>query len=118
MSGPIEQAEQRLAWQRARAVSRRPELRRFTVPWLLDGPGWTLLRLGVDIVMLVLAMLSAVLGAHAAHVPAVDRGLLIAFPILCVFLLWVRGMYRRRLRIIIAEGVVPLVGAVSIAAMA
>jgi exopolysaccharide biosynthesis polyprenyl glycosylphosphotransferase len=67
--------------------------------------------------MLLLAVTAAVVGAHAAGVPAQMEPELLLFPPLALLLLYVRGMYRPRLRILILDGVGTTLSAVSIAAM-
>jgi len=92
---------------------------RVDAAWVLDGPGFTWLRLTVDALMLAAALLAGILGARAAHVEVHGRGVLLSvFPLLTIFLLQRRGLYSRRLRIVILEGIRPLVGSISIAAMA
>jgi exopolysaccharide biosynthesis polyprenyl glycosylphosphotransferase len=86
--------------------------------WLLDGPGWGLLRPALDFVLLCLAVTLTLGGAHATlHVEGV-RAPLLALPPLVMGLLYLRGLYRTRLRALVLDGVVPVVSAVSVAAMA
>jgi len=86
--------------------------------WLLDGPGWSMLRPTVDFVLLCVAVLLVLGGVHAAlHAPAV-RAPLVALPPLVMLLFYLRGLYRTRLRALVLDGVVPVVSAVSVAAMA
>lgn len=86
--------------------------------WALEGPGWSLLRPLVDFVLVCLAVIIA-LGGMEATVHAPDlRAPLLAMPVLVVALLYVRGLYRTRLRALVLDGVVPVLSAVSIAAMA
>jgi exopolysaccharide biosynthesis polyprenyl glycosylphosphotransferase len=85
--------------------------------WLLDGPGWGVLRPAVDFVLLCMAVVFALGGVHGvSHVPAV-RAPLLAMPLLVVILLYLRGLYRTRLRALVLDGVVPVLSAVSVAAM-
>jgi exopolysaccharide biosynthesis polyprenyl glycosylphosphotransferase len=85
--------------------------------WLLEGPGWNALRPGVDLLVLCLASLPALGGLHGAfHVSAMQAPLL-ALPPLVVALFYARGLYRTRLREMLLDGIVPLVGGVSVAAM-
>jgi exopolysaccharide biosynthesis polyprenyl glycosylphosphotransferase len=85
---------------------------------LLEEPGWSVLRPSVDFVLLCLATVLALGGARAAlHAPAVRLPLL-ALPLLTMLLLYLRGLYRTRLRALVLDGVVPVVSAVSVAAMA
>ncbi|MGI8511272.1 MAG: exopolysaccharide biosynthesis polyprenyl glycosylphosphotransferase [Solirubrobacteraceae bacterium] len=89
----------------------------FSAQRLLDGTGFNVLRFIVDAVMLSLSVVAAILGAHAANVPVEVPGVLALFPPLALFMLYLRGMYRTRLRTVILDGVAPVIGAISIAAM-
>jgi exopolysaccharide biosynthesis polyprenyl glycosylphosphotransferase len=85
---------------------------------LLEEPGWGILRPAVDFVLLVLAVVAALGGLHATlHISAV-RAPLLALPPLTMLLLYLRGLYRTRLRALILDGLAPVVSAVSVAAMA
>jgi FlaA1/EpsC-like NDP-sugar epimerase len=85
--------------------------------WLLDGPGWGVLRPMSDFVLLCVAMVLALGGMHGVlHVSAV-RAPLLVMPPLVMLLLYIRGLYRTRLRALILDGVAPVVSAVSVAAM-
>jgi exopolysaccharide biosynthesis polyprenyl glycosylphosphotransferase len=85
--------------------------------WLLEGPGWDLLRPAVDFVLLCVAVVFAVGGWQASlHVSALQAPLL-AMPALVMLLLYLRGLYRTRLRALVLDGVVPVMSAVSVAAM-
>jgi exopolysaccharide biosynthesis polyprenyl glycosylphosphotransferase len=69
-------------------------------------------------VLLCLAVIVALGGMSATlHVSAVQAPLL-ALPPLAMLLLFLRGLYRTRLRALVLDGVVPIVSAVSVAAMA
>ena len=85
--------------------------------WLLEGPGWSVLRPAVDFVLLCSAVVLALGGMSAAlHAPAVRAPLLLLPPLVMV-LLYLRGLYRTRLRALVLDGVAPVVSAVSVAAM-
>jgi exopolysaccharide biosynthesis polyprenyl glycosylphosphotransferase len=85
--------------------------------WLLEGSGWSLLRPTVDFVLLCLAVVLALGGVGGTlHVSAVSAPLLL-LPPLVMLLLYLRGLYRTRLRALILDGVAPVVSAVSVAAM-
>jgi FlaA1/EpsC-like NDP-sugar epimerase len=99
------------------ATARPLPRRRAIAERLLDGPGFNRLRFVVDTVMLLLAVVAAVAGAHAAHVHIPSPAILAVFPPLTLALLALRGMYRTRMRILILDGIAPVVGAISIAAM-
>lgn len=80
--------------------------------WLLDGRGWPLLRPVVDVIALVIALL-AVLHWPGERVAMTASFAL--FPLVVMVMLGLRGMYARRLRISILDGITPLVSAVSLA---
>jgi exopolysaccharide biosynthesis polyprenyl glycosylphosphotransferase len=85
--------------------------------WLLEGPGWDVLRPSADFVLLSVAVILALGGWQATlHVPAMQAPLL-AMPPLVLLLLYLRGLYRTRLRALVLDGVVPVMSAVSVAAM-
>jgi exopolysaccharide biosynthesis polyprenyl glycosylphosphotransferase len=85
--------------------------------WLLEGPGWNVLRPTVDFVLLYAAVIVALGGVGATlEAPAVRAPLLLLPPLVMV-LLYVRGLYRTRLRALVLDGVAPVVSAVSVAAM-
>lgn len=86
--------------------------------WVLEGPGWSVLRPAVDFMLICVALVAALGGVHATlHVSAVEAPLL-ALPPIVMALLYMRGLYRTRLRALVLDGVVPVLGAVSVAAMA
>lgn len=81
---------------------------------LLEGPGWTVIRPAVDFVMLCLAIVLALEGLSVTSV----RAPLLLLPPLVMVLLFLRGLYRTRMRALLLDGVVPVLSAVSVAAMA
>ncbi len=86
--------------------------------WALEGAGWRMLRPAVDLVLLCAAVVVALGGMHATlYVPPAQAPLL-ALPLLVMLLLYLRGLYRTRLRALVLDGVVPVISAVSIATMA
>jgi len=86
--------------------------------WLLEGAGWNLLRPAVDFLLLCVAVLGALGGAErAVHVTSLSAPLL-ALPPLVLLLFYLRGLYRTRMRALVLDGVVPVLSAVSVAAMA
>lgn len=86
--------------------------------WLLEEPGWSVVRPVVDCVLLCVAVVTALGGYDAlGQLPARETPLL-ALPALTMLMLYVRGLYRTRLRALILDGLVPVLSAVSIAAMA
>ncbi len=81
---------------------------------LLEDPGWSVLRACSDFVLLCAAVLIAVGGLP---VSAHDAPLL-GVPLTVILLLYLRGLYRTRLRALILDGLIPLLSAVSVATMA
>jgi exopolysaccharide biosynthesis polyprenyl glycosylphosphotransferase len=86
--------------------------------WLLEGSGWVVLRPAVDFVGQCVAVLVALGGVHAAINAPDMREPLLALPPLVMVFLYLRGLYRTRLRALVLDGVVPVISAVSVAAMA
>src|SRR3954471_2060339 len=66
---------------------------------ILAGRGWTVTAVAADTIMLVLAVVAALIGAHAAHVNAAAPELAWAFPPLVVALLAIRGLYRPKIAV-------------------
>lgn len=86
--------------------------------WLLEGSGWSALRPTVDFVLICAAVVAAFGGVHATLHPSAKAAPLLAMPVLVLVLLYLRGLYRTRLRALILDSVIPILSAVSIAAMA
>jgi exopolysaccharide biosynthesis polyprenyl glycosylphosphotransferase len=96
----------------------RPETFHGPLQWALEGSGWALVRPAVDFVLLCAAVVLALGGVQAAlHVDSVAAPLL-ALPALVVVLFYLRGLYRTRLRALVLDGLVPVISAVSVGAMA
>jgi exopolysaccharide biosynthesis polyprenyl glycosylphosphotransferase len=89
---------------------RRPSL----LSRLLDSRA---LRPALDVVALAVA-LAITLRWPEEPVPLREGWPLFLFPPLVMLLLLIRGMYERRLRPTVLDGVVPIIGSISIAAMA
>jgi exopolysaccharide biosynthesis polyprenyl glycosylphosphotransferase len=86
--------------------------------WALEGPGWDVVRPAVDLVLLYVAVVIALGGLHdSLHAPA-DTAPLLALPPAVMLLLYLRGLYRTRLRALLLDGVAPIISAVSIGTMA
>ena len=85
--------------------------------WALEGPGWDFLRPAVDFVLLCLATVLALGGVQAVLDVPPDRAPLLVLPGLTMLLLYLRGLYRTRLRALVLDGVVPILSAVSVATM-
>jgi exopolysaccharide biosynthesis polyprenyl glycosylphosphotransferase len=112
---PVERANPKLELARQERARRRPRL---SAEWLLDGLGFAWLRFVVDLIMLVLAVVAAIVGANAAKVSLDGEMALYAFPLLVVALLYVRGMYKQQLVISILDSIAPVASSISVAAMA
>src|SRR5271165_665123 len=96
----------------------RPGSFRGPLQWALEGTGWTILRQTVDFTFLCAAVVLAQGGVHAVlNTPAL-RAPLLAMPLLVMLLFHLRGLYRTRLRALVLDGIVPVVSAVSVGAMA
>jgi exopolysaccharide biosynthesis polyprenyl glycosylphosphotransferase len=79
--------------------------------FLLEGPGWTALHVATDLLAAVIAV-SLVSPLYPAGRPAI-----LAFPVVVIALLALRGIYRPRVRLTFLDAAGPLLGAVSVAAM-
>lgn len=86
--------------------------------WLLEGAGWQLLRPAVDLLLMYLGVVIAFGGLYATVHPSAANLPLLLLPPVASTLLFLRGLYRTRLRALILDGVVPVLSAVSVAAMA
>jgi exopolysaccharide biosynthesis polyprenyl glycosylphosphotransferase len=86
--------------------------------WLLDGPGWGVLRPTTDFLLLCAALVLALGGVHATLNASAVRAPLLALPALVMLLLYLRGLYRTRMRSLVLDGVAPVVSAVSVGTMA
>ena len=96
-----------------------PESRRVRLAQLLlQGSGWTALRLGFDSVLLLLAVGAAMLGAPAAQLGADGDALLWLFPPLVLAIFGLRGMYRGELQVRIVDGLGIVAAATSLVAAA
>ena len=86
--------------------------------WALEGRGWGLVRPAVDFLMLALAVVIALGGVESTLHVSATRAPLLALPPLVLLLFYLRGLYRTRLRALILDGVVPVLSAISVGAMA
>jgi exopolysaccharide biosynthesis polyprenyl glycosylphosphotransferase len=86
--------------------------------WALEGRGWAVVRPSVDFVMLAIAVIVALGGLSRTLQVSALRAPLLALPPLVLLLFYLRGLYRTRLRAVVLDGVVPVLSAVSVAAMA
>jgi exopolysaccharide biosynthesis polyprenyl glycosylphosphotransferase len=85
--------------------------------WVLEGPGWRVLRPAVDLVLLFSAVVIAQGGLHATLHASAYRAPISALPLIVMLLFYLRGLYRTRLRALVLDGVVPVLSAVSVGAM-
>jgi len=85
--------------------------------WLLDGPARSVLRVAVDFVLVCAAVTVALGGVQGVLHVSPDSAPLLAMPPLVMLLFYLRGLYRTRLRALILDGLVPVISAVSVAAM-
>jgi len=86
--------------------------------WLLEGAGWSVLRPACDLLLMYLGVVVALGGLDSTFdVPSLQAPLL-ALPPVALLLLYLRGLYRSRLRALLLDGVVPVISAVSVGAVA
>jgi exopolysaccharide biosynthesis polyprenyl glycosylphosphotransferase len=85
---------------------------------LLEEPGWSVLRPVTDFVLLCAAVVIGFGGVSATLHPSAVRAPLLVLPALTMLALYVRGLYRPRLRALVLDVLAPVVSAVSVAAMA
>jgi exopolysaccharide biosynthesis polyprenyl glycosylphosphotransferase len=88
-----------------------------SLQWALEGAGWWALRPVVDFVLLCAATVAALGGVNATLHVSATRAPLLALPPMVLFLFYLRDNYRRRLRVLVLDGVVPVISAVSVATM-
>ncbi len=86
--------------------------------WLLEETGWSVLRPALDLLLMYIGVMLALGGVGATFEVSAGRASLLALPPIALLLLYLRGLYRTRLRSLILDGVVPVISAVSVAAMA
>jgi exopolysaccharide biosynthesis polyprenyl glycosylphosphotransferase len=96
----------------------RRNIFRGPLQWALEGPGWTIIRPAVDLLLLYAAVIAALGGLSAALHPRPLRAPLLLLPLIVATLFYARGLYRPRLRALVLDGMVPIVSAVSVAIIA
>jgi exopolysaccharide biosynthesis polyprenyl glycosylphosphotransferase len=101
-----------------RAAPGRPRSARSRIAWILDGPGWMWARPIADLLTLSAAALWTVNWPGAQSPAITDAWTLALLPPIAMALLLARGMYQKRLRPFVLDGIAPVVGAISIAVMA
>jgi exopolysaccharide biosynthesis polyprenyl glycosylphosphotransferase len=103
----------------ARLVLTPPLRRRSALHYVFEREGWTSFRLLADVVTALAAVLFVLAAADGAPGTVIARyPSFLAFPLLVAVMLHARGMYRRRVRVAVLDDVAPVVGAISVAAMA
>ena len=90
---------------------------RLQLTWLLAVGSASRQRLLVDLLMLVLAMLATLSLARAAELPLGKAEVLLAYPVLAIGVLYVRGAYRSRIGVGILDPLGKVLSACSVAAM-
>jgi exopolysaccharide biosynthesis polyprenyl glycosylphosphotransferase len=85
--------------------------------WALEGPGWGLIMPALDFALLCVALVVALGGLDKTTSVPDDRAPLLALPLIVMLLFYLRGLYRRRLRAQLIDGVVRVVSAVSVGTM-
>src|SRR5918992_1012825 len=83
---------------------------------LLQGRGWTLLHVALDVLLLGLAVAAAWLGAPDSVNPEGGEVLMLLFPPVTLGLFALRGLYRGDLQVRIYDDVGTVVAATSLAA--
>src|SRR6202167_3209919 len=86
--------------------------------WLLEGVGWSILRPSVDLLLMYVGVFAALGGIGSTFSVSAVRAPLLVLPPVALLLLYLRGLYRSRLRALLLDGVVPVVSAVSVGAVA
>jgi exopolysaccharide biosynthesis polyprenyl glycosylphosphotransferase len=86
--------------------------------WLLEGVGWSVLRPSVDLLLMYVGVFAALGGIGSTFSVSAVRAPLLVLPPVALLLLYLRGLYRSRLRALLLDGVVPVVSAVSVGAVA
>ena len=84
---------------------------------LFAGAGWLRLRIGSDIVLLLMGVGAAILGAPAEQESLLGGWLVWAFPPLVLLIMAVSGMYRDTIQVKLAEGITRVLAATSLAAV-
>jgi exopolysaccharide biosynthesis polyprenyl glycosylphosphotransferase len=86
--------------------------------WLLEGFGWSVLRPTVDLLLMYVGVIVALGGPGATLEVSSLSAPVLVLPPFALALLYLRGLYRSRLRALLLDGVVPVVSAVSVGAVA
>jgi exopolysaccharide biosynthesis polyprenyl glycosylphosphotransferase len=86
--------------------------------WLLEGAGWGILRPACDLLFMYIGVVVALGGLDYTFDVSAVRAPLLVLPPIALLLLYLRGLYRSRLRALLLDGVVPVISAVSVGAVA
>jgi exopolysaccharide biosynthesis polyprenyl glycosylphosphotransferase len=86
--------------------------------WALEGSGWGIVRPAVDFLMVWVALLVALGGFSALGSIDSFRAPLLALPFVVVALFHFRGLYQKKMRSQVLDGIVPVISGLSVAAMA
>jgi exopolysaccharide biosynthesis polyprenyl glycosylphosphotransferase len=86
--------------------------------WLLEGVGWNIFRPSVDLLLMYGGVIVALGGVGSTFSVSALQAPLLVLPPVALLLLYLRGLYRSRLRALLLDGVVPVVSAVSVGAVA
>ncbi len=86
--------------------------------WALEGSGWGIVRVSADFVMVWIAVAVAVGGVSQLFHLGRERAPLLVLPFLVVCLFYLRGLYKKKMRSQVLDGIVPVISGVSVAAMA
>ncbi len=86
--------------------------------WALEGRGWSFVRPAVDFLLLAVATVTALGGVTATFNVDSGEAPLLLLPPLVMFLFYLRGLYRTRLRALVLDGIFPVLSGVSVGAMA
>jgi exopolysaccharide biosynthesis polyprenyl glycosylphosphotransferase len=86
--------------------------------WALEGYGWGVVRRTVDFLLICVAVVLALGGVSSTFTTSPVRAPLLALPFVVTILFQLRGVYRQRLRVLVLDGLVPVLSGVSVGAMA
>ncbi len=86
--------------------------------WLLEGTGWSALRPASDLLLMYVGVVVALGGLGSTFGVSSLQAPLLVLPPVALLLLYLRGLYRSRLRALLLDGVVPVISAVSVGAVA
>jgi exopolysaccharide biosynthesis polyprenyl glycosylphosphotransferase len=97
----------------------RPGARRRTaLQYVFEREGWTSVRLVADLLTSLAAVLVVLASEGPLSTLVARYPSTLAFPLLVAVMLQARGMYRRRVRLAVLDDVAPVIGAISVSAMA